>query len=218
MEKWILKKNLTKEIKFWHLMLEEMLKVESYKTFFSITSTHEPIVVENKLIEGLNSDKDDCHGNVKSAVDKMKGEMLSGWIVINEFIFENCPVGICRLVHHCNLKLKNEKILNITKDNYETPFHIFIRDDKRKFNFDKNEGYNDRMIFADHLKHENKNIPRNKVFFCAEDYFDRDLYFEKFTIHKNKEELSKLIPHNLNDKDRLKWIMLKSKVSIIKNH
>jgi hypothetical protein len=137
---------------------------------------------------------------------------LSGWIVINEFIFENCPVGICRLVHHCNLKLKNEKILNITKDNYETPFHIFIRDDKRKFNFNKNEGYNDRQIFADHSIHEDENIPRNKVFFFAEDYFDKDLYFEKFTMHKNIKELLKLVPKNLKEEDRLKWMMLKSKV------
>jgi hypothetical protein len=217
MDKWILKKNLTKEIETWKLMLEQMLRIESYKTFFSITSIHKPIIVENKLIERLDNYKNDCHANVRSAANKGEGEMLSGWIVINEFIFENCPIGLCRLIHHCNLKLKNEKILNITRDNFETPFHIFIRDDRRKFNFDKNEGYNDRQIFADHLIHKNTNLPRNKVFFCAENYFDRDLYFEKFTIHKNKEELFELIPSNLKDEDRLKWMTLKSKIKINKN-
>ncbi len=212
MTKWILKNNLTKEIETWKLMLEQMLKIESYKTFFSITSIHNPIIVENKLIEGLDSYKNDCHENVRLAASKDEGEMLSGWIVINEFIFENCPVGICRLAHHCNLKLKTEKILNITKDNYETPFHIFIRDDKRKYNFDKNEGYNDRQIFADHSKHKDENIPRNEVFFCSEDYFDRDLYFEKFTGNMNIKELLKLVPKNLKDEDKLKWMMLKTKV------
>lgn len=88
----------------WNLEVNAWTNVKNWKlqNFFSITSIHKPIIVENKLIEGLDNYKDDCHGNVRSAANKGEGEMLSGWIVINEFIFENCPIGLCRLLHHCN--------------------------------------------------------------------------------------------------------------------
>ena len=90
-------KNVVNTFEGWAEVLEKMLKVQSYKKFFDVTSKFAPIIVENdstlfeKNIEGF------CHLNCKDAENEGLGKRVSGWYVMNEFMFKNARY---RAVHY----------------------------------------------------------------------------------------------------------------------
>jgi hypothetical protein len=201
-------KNVVNTFEGWSEALEKMLKVQSYKKFFAVTSKFEPIVVENDSTLFEDNKKGFCHLNCKEAERKGLGKRVSGWFVMNELTHEDMYSGMCRLVHHSNLLLPNGKFVNPTICGEEVA-HIFIQDDERDFDFTNKIGFNDRMVFGDSFL-VGKSVPRNKVHFAALSEFSRDVYFEKFKIYASREETMKVIPQNISYQEQVKWMTLKT--------
>ncbi|MEK8123181.1 hypothetical protein WOB59_08945 [Methylocystis sp. IM4] len=132
-----------------------------------------------------------------------------------EYIFEEIPAGMCRLVHHSNILLPNGTLINPTYD--PCSHHIFFRDDRRAFSFRDGIGYNDRMVLGDEFLKGQKTrepVPRNKVLYSANEYYDRDLRFEKFRMYETKEEAYAQVPQSLSEEDKIKWLTLKTNASV----
>ena len=201
-------KNVVNTFEGWSEALEKMLKVQSYKKFFAVTSKFEPIVVENDSTLFEKNKEGFCHLNCKDAENEGLGKRVSGWYVMNEFTHEVFNSGLCKLVHHSNLLLANGKIVNPTVCGDEVA-HIFIQDDERDFDFENKIGFNDRMIFGDSFLVGNS-VPRNKVHFSALSEFSRDVYFEKFKIYASGEDAMKVIPKNISYQEQVKWMTLKT--------
>jgi len=215
-EEFTLKENLKEDIAEWHKVIDKIIQNESYSKFLKITGKNDLVVVKNQPNLTNNNERAQCHENVRLAVNNGKGEQVFGWYVMCEYNFNEMPIGMFRLVHHSNLLTSNNELLNIT-DDFNKPFHIFLKDEKRKFDFNALVGYNDRMVLGDEFLADAKfvSIPRNKVIFSANDEIDRDLYYEKFTMYRSSAEVLEAIPKLLNGKDRQKWITLKTTSSLI---
>ena len=196
----------------WSLAIEKTIAVPSYKRFLEVTSEHKlQVIVNNPKLISTN-DRNQCHENCKLAELNGIGKKVSGWYLLNEFIFSEFSTGMLRLIHHSNLLLPDGSYINPTNDENRT-HHIFLRDDKRHFDFDKNIGYNDRMVLADSFLIGRKNvkaIPRNKVLFASDGECERDLYYEKFTVHKSVEAVKADMPKGLTIEQQEKWMVLKS--------
>lgn len=192
--------------------LEKTMKVPSYKKFIEITSPYQPIVVVNNTNFSNNNDRNQCHENCRLAELEGKGKLVSGWYLMNEFMFSDYMSGSLRLVHHSNLMLDDGTFLNPTYEGNRT-HQIFLRDNKRHFDFEKQVGYNDRMVFGDIFmlgRDHIKAVPRNKVLFGADGEFDRDLRYEKFTVHQTREDVIAALPRGLTTEQRERWLIFKS--------
>jgi hypothetical protein len=158
------------------------------------------------------NDRNQCHENCRLAELNEVGKSISGWYLLNEFIFSEFEAGCLRLIHHSNLILPDGTYINPTNDEGRT-HHIFLRDDERKFDFDKNIGYNDRMVFGDSFmigREHIKAVPRNKVLFASDSEFDRDTYYEKFKVFESYDSLMQSMPKGLTKDRQEKWLNLKS--------
>ena len=195
----------------WQDVLAQIMAVTSYKTFFQVTSPHSPVVVKNDPSYAPSNDRNQCHMNCKIAEESGLGKHISGWYLMCEYIFNEFPTGMCRLVHHSNILLPDGTFINPTDD--QNSYHIFIRDDRRVYNFRDDVGYNDRMVLGDEfMKGQNTRepVPRNKVLYSANEYYDRDLKFEKFKRYATKEEAYAQVPQSLSEQDKIKWLTLKT--------
>jgi len=192
--------------------LEKTMNVPSYKKFIEITSPYQPIVVANNPNFFINNYRNQCHENCRLAELEGKGKLVSGWYFMNEFMFSDYQSGCLRLVHHSNLLLEDGSYLNLTNEGERT-HQIFLRDDKRKFDFENQVGYNDRMVFGDNFmvgRDFVKAVPRNRVLFGAEGEFDRDLMYEKFTVHQTRDEVMAALPKGLTATQRERWLIFKT--------
>ena len=202
----------TNDFDSWSQVIQKTLAVPSYKRFIEVTSKHNLQVVANNPDLLPTSDRNQCHENCRLAEIDGVGKSVSGWYLLNEFIFSEIPAGNLRLVHHSNLILPDQTYINPTNDENRT-HHIFLRDDERKFDFDRNIGYNDRMVFGDSfmIGRENfKAVPRNKVLFASDSEFDRDIYYEKFKVFESRDSLMESLPKGLTKAQQEKWFTLKS--------
>jgi hypothetical protein len=196
----------------WKEAMEKTIAVPSYKRFLEVTSNYNPIVVANNPHLTKVNDRNQCHENCRLAELEGVGKRVSGWYVMNEFIYSEYTSGMMRLVHHSNLLLSDGTYINPTSDEDRT-HHIFIRDDKRHFDFENSIGYNDRMVFGDSFmvgRDHIRAVPRNKVLFAADEEYDRDLYYEKFRVHKTPEEVFNEMPKGLTNEQKQRWLKLKS--------
>ena len=196
----------------WTKAMEQTIAVPSYKRFLEITSNYQLIVVANNPNLTKTNDRNQCHENCRLAELDGAGKSVSGWYLMNEFIYSEYGSGMLRLVHHSNLLLADGSYVNPTSDENRT-HHIFLRDDKRHFDFDKNICYNDRMVFGDNFmvgRDKYKAVPRNKVLFSSESEYDRDLMYEKFTVHTSPEAVIADMPKGLTREQRQRWMILKS--------
>jgi hypothetical protein len=196
----------------WNEVLKRTLDVASYKKFFEVTSHYDGLVVKNDDTFYKLNKRGNCHENCRQAEADGLGLRVSGWYVMNEFTHEGFADGMCRLTHHSNLMLADGSLLNITSDD-DTNYHIFIQDDLRDFDFYNRIGYNDRMVFGDSFL-VGRSVPRNKVHFASEDQLSRDIYFEKFKIYKSDEKESIQVPSNLSYQEQIKWLTLKTNLSL----
>ena len=133
---------------------------------------------------------------------------------MNEFIYKEFSSGMMRLVHHSNLLLPDGTLMNPTNDENRT-HHIFLRDDKRHFDFEKLMGYNDRMVFGDSFmvgREHIKAVPRNKVLFASDGEYDIDLYYERFTVHTSSAFMA-----TISSTVYVLRLLLSSPVSILGN-
>jgi len=204
--------NFTNNLAGWTKAMEQTIAVPSYKRFLEVTSSFDLVVVPNNPNLTKTNDRNQCHENCRLAELDGVGKRVSGWYLMNEFIYSEYASGMLRLVHHSNLLLPDDSYINPTSDENNS-HHIFLRDDKRHFDFDKNIGYNDRMVFGDSFmagRDTRKTVPRNKVLYACEGEYDRDLMYEKFTVHTSLESVIKDMPKRLTDEQRQHWITLKS--------
>jgi hypothetical protein len=204
--------NFTNDLDGWTKAMQQTLAVTSYNRFLKFTSDYEPVVVENDPTLTEVNHKNQCHGNCRIAEQNGVGKRVSGWYVVNEFVYAQFPVGMMRLIHHSNILLADGTYINPTSDKGAS-HHIFLRDDKRHFDFEKRIGYNDRMVFGDSFmlgKDHIKAVPRNRVLFSADEEYDRDLYYEKFKVHTSREEVIADMPRGLTPDQERKWLKLKS--------
>jgi hypothetical protein len=202
----------TNDFDGWSKAVEKTMAVPSYKRFLEVTSSYSLMVVENNPNLTKVNDRNQCHENCRLAELEGIGKRISGWFVMNEFIYKEYGTGMMRLVHHSNLLLPDGTYINPTLDLNRT-HHIFLRDDKRHFDFEKLIGYNDRMVFGDSFmvgRDHFRAVPRNKVLFAAEEEYDRDLYYEKFRVHKTPEEVFNEMPKGLTNEQKQRWLKLKS--------
>ncbi len=197
----------------WESVKQQILEVPSYKKFLSVTSDQDLSIVANKSdFSGFNK-KNNCHENCQRLEELGMGTAVSGWYVLCDIIFYEVPPGLFRLVHHCNLRLSDGTLINPTIDNINVPFHLFLRDDKRRYDLDQEIGYNDRMMFSDAYEPEpgiTKSVPRNKVLYARDEYFSRDLTYERFKVYKTLGELAAAVPKSLDYQDRVLWRALKA--------
>ena len=167
----------TDDLGSWTRALEQTLAVPSYKQFIEVTSGHSPVVVANNPNLTKTNDRNQCHENCRLAELEGLGKRISGWYFMNEFIYKEFGTGMMKLVHHSNLLLPDGTYINPTLDENRT-HHIFLRDDKRHFDFDKSIGYNDRMVFGDNFmvgREHIKAVPRNKVLGAVPDNSEKGL-------------------------------------------
>lgn len=196
----------------WINAISSITSVPSYEKFLRITSERSLVVVKNNQNFAEDNTRNQCHENCRKAEIEGKGKRVPGWIVLSEFTYKECAAGILRLVHHSNMQLDDGSYVNPT-NNFRNLHHIFLPDEKRDYDFDKCMGYNDRMVFSDNFmvgRDFYKAVPRNRVLFTADDEFHRDLYYEKFTVHKSPEEVMADMPKGLSAEQEKKWITLKS--------
>ena len=196
----------------WTLALEKTMAIPSYKRFLEVTSKHQLQIVVNNPNLVQSNDRNQCHENCRLAELDGVGIKVSGWYLLNEFIYSDFSAGMLRLIHHSNLLLPDGSYINPTNDEDRT-HHIFLRDDNRHFDFGKNIGYNDRMVLGDSFmfgRSNVKSIPRNKVLFASDVEYERDLYYEKFKVHKSVEEVMAEMPKGLTKEQQEKWMVLKS--------
>ena len=202
----------TNDLVGWTMAMEKTVSVPSYKRFLEVTSNFNLVVVANDPTLTNSNNKAQCHENCRLAELQGVGERVSGWHVFNEFIFSDFTSGMMRLVHHSNLILPNGTYINPTRDR-ENSHHIFLRDDKRQFDFMNLIGFNDRMIFGDNFmvgRDRYRAVPRNKVLFASDSEYDRDLIYEKFKVHKSQEDVFADMPSSLNHEQQKRWMILKS--------
>ena len=57
-----------------------------------------------------------------------------------------------------------------------------------------------------------KAVLRNKVLFGADSEYDRDLIYEKFTVHQTCEDVIKAMPVGLTRAQMERWLIFKSSV------
>lgn len=196
----------------WDRIKQEILAAPSYQRFLSVTSNQDLAVVENRADFSELNQENNCHENCQRLEELGMGTAVSGWYVLCDTIFNEVPTGVCRLVHHCNLQLLDGALVNPTIDNMNSPFHLFLRDDKRGYDLDQEIGYNDRMMFSDTYEPEpysTKSVPRNKVLYARDEYFSRDLAYERFKVYKTLGELAAAVPKSLSQADRKLWMALK---------
>jgi hypothetical protein len=202
----------TNDIAGWTTAMEKTISVPSYKRFLDVTSKSRLVVVTNNPTLTKNNDRNQCHENCRLAELEGVGKRISGWYVMNEFIYSEFTSGMMKLVHHSNLLLSDGTYVNPTSDGDNT-HHIFVRDDERHFDFDNLVGYNDRMVFGDSFmvgKDHIRAVPRNKVLYASEDQYDRDKYYEKFTVHISPDAVLREMPKGLSKQDQERWMILKS--------
>ena len=196
----------------WESALAQLLSVPSYKKFFEVTSKHTPVVVKNNPSFAHSSDRGNCHLNCKLAEEQGFGKRVSGWYVMCEHLYEEMPVGNCRLIHHSNILLPDGTLINPTDDEGKG-FHVFIQDESRQYDFEADVGYNDRMIFGDEFLKDHPNsrsIPRNKVYFASADQYDRNMIYERFKRYTSKSELFNALPKTVSREEQMKWMALKT--------
>ena len=196
----------------WVQVIEKTLAVPSYKRFLDVTSKYELQVVPNNQNLLPVNDRNQCHENCRLSEVNGVGKRISGWYLLNDFIFFEIPIGTMRLTHHSNLLFSDGSLINPTIDDNRT-HHIFLRDDDRHFDFTKNTGYNDRMVFGDSfmIGPENiKAIPRNKVLFASGSEFDQDVFYEKFTVYETSDAVMLAMPKGLTKAQQEKWMTLKT--------
>lgn len=197
--------------------LQRTLSVRSYRRFFEITSPYRPCVVLNTPNLANSNDPNQCHMNCKLAQEQGLGIAISGWYVMNEFIFEGFAPGMLRLIHHSNLLLQDGSLVNPTSD-LGCTHHIFLRDDKRHYCFESRIGYNDRMVFADNFmvgQDHVRAVPRNKVLFASASEYDRDPYYECFKVYDSPEAVMQDLPKSLSLQEQRKWMTLKSTARVM---
>jgi hypothetical protein len=198
--------------KGWEQRTLEIMAVPNYKKFLEITSPYGlHVVASNPDFSKLNQ-KNNFHENCKLLELQGKGRAVSGWYLLCDLLFSEIPRGVCRLIHHCNLQLEDGSLINPTIDNAGQPFHLFLRDDARSYNLEQEIGYNDRMVFGDAYQlaqGQYASAPRNKVLFARDEYFSRDLAYERFKAYKTVEELATAIPKSLSAKEQELWLALK---------
>lgn len=202
----------TNDLDGWTMAMERTIAIPSYKRFLEVTSKSNLIVVANDPSLTKSNDRNQCHENCRLAEAQGVGKRVSGWYVINEFIYSEYGSGMMRLVHHSNLLLPNGTYINPTNVG-ENSHHIFLRDDERHFDFERLVGYNDRMVFGDSFmvgRDHIRAVPRNKVLYSSEHEYDRDKYFEKFTVHTSPESVMKDMPKGISRKEQERWMILKS--------
>jgi hypothetical protein len=202
----------TNDLDGWTKAMEKTIAIPSYKRFLEVTSKSSLLVVANDPNLTKSNDRNQCHENCRLAEVQGIGKRVSGWYVINEFIYSEYGSGVMRLVHHSNLLLPNGTYINPTNVG-KNSHHIFLRDDERHFNFEKLVGYNDRMVFGDSFmvgRDHIRAVPRNKVLYSSEHEYDRDKYFEKFTVHTSPESVMKDMPKGISLKEQERWMILKS--------
>lgn len=202
----------TNDLAGWTKAMNETIAVPSYKRFLEVTSNSSLIVVANDPSLTKSNDRNQCHENCRLAELQGIGKRISGWYVMNEFIYSEFTSGMMKLVHHSNLMLPNGTYVNPTSDGIKS-HHIFLRDDERDFDFEKLVGYNDRMVFGDSFmvgRDHIRAVPRNKVLFSSEHEYDRDKYYEKFTVHTSPEAVLAEMPKGLSPEEQQRWMILKS--------
>jgi hypothetical protein len=200
----------------WSKALYRTLENPSYKKFLEITSQNAPIVVANKVLNNINNDKSQCHLNCELAEADGHGQQVSGWYLMNEFLFNECESGICRLIHHSILLLPNGEYINITDDEGRS-HHIFLPDPSRRYDMINNIGFNDRMVFDNNFmkgKDAIQAVPRNKVLYACNEYYDRDASFEKFRMYNTEREAMESIPKGLSRSEQDKWLTLKTNIVV----
>ena len=196
----------------WNAALEEIMLVPSYRKFFATTSPHKPVVVSNTPCGNVPNTFGMCHLNCHHAELAGIGTRVSGWYVMCEFLHNEIPTGMCRLIHHSNILLSDGTLVNPTVD-YGRSHHVFIRDDERAFDLLNKVGYNDRMVFGDAFLRGHRTsrpVPRNKVLYAAREYWERDVFFEKFKFHYTREDLWATVPKCLHPSKVATWIALKT--------
>ena len=202
----------TNDLDGWTKAMEKTIAIPSYKRFLEVTSKSSLLVVANDPNLTKSNDRNQCHENCRLAEVQGIGKRVSGWYVINEFIYSEYGSGMMRLIHHSNLFLPNGTYINPTNVG-KNSHHIFLKDDERQFDFERLVGYNDRMVFGDSFmvgRDHIRAVPRNKVLYSSEHEYDRDKYFEKFTVHTSPESVMKDMPKGISRKEQERWMILKS--------
>lgn len=202
----------TNDLAGWTTAMNKTIAVLSYKRFLEITSKSSLVVVGNDPTLTKNNDRNQCHENCRIAELQGVGKRISGWYVVNEFIYSEFSSGMMKLVHHSNLLLPDGTYVNPTSDG-DNSHHIFLKDDERHFDFENLVGYNDRMVFGDNFmvgRDHIRAVPRNKVLYSSEHEYDRDKYYEKFTVHTSPESVLRDMPKGLSIQEQERWMILKS--------
>jgi len=193
----------------WEQVKKSILGVPSYKRFLEVTSKQDLLVVRIHPDFSSSNKAKDCHSNCHLLELEGKGKAVSGWYLMCDLIFNEFPKGLCRLVHHSNLELKDGSVINPTIDLARMPFHIFLKDDARHYDLKHEIGFNDRMIFGDDFDDADTNISKNKVYYARDDQRSRDVFFEKFKVYKNFAEIAAVVPRHLSDDEKALWMALK---------
>ena len=89
--------DFTNDLDGWTKAMEKTIANPSYKRFLEVTSKSSLLVVANDPNLTKSNDRNQCHENCRLAELQGVGKRVSGWYVMNEFIYSEYSSGMMRL-------------------------------------------------------------------------------------------------------------------------
>lgn len=151
-------------------------------------------LVPNQTATGAEAHN--CHENIRQYVLQHGGRSVYGWSILNgEMLGSPDFSGMTMAVFHCNWESEDRQLLNFTPPFYG-PYQYFLPDPNRRWDFDKEEGYNNRMSFRRSFKAPPGTFQpaRNVTYFNSGQYQSRDKQYEKFRQLKDTNEILAVLP------------------------
>ena len=183
----------------WQEQLDKIKSNQHLMNFIKAISKEEAIVVAVKNTPEINNlDEAMCHKNVKECVEQFGGKQIFGWILRPWELYETEEFdGMFLASFHSNWKPPEGELISITPENNK--FQIFLPDTIRRFNFDTQESYNNRVVYLDNYKPPSYafNPSRYVNYFFGGGCADRDRLYEKYRIPKSPDEVTKALPDSM---------------------
>ena len=208
----------------WNQQMQSLNANPHIRNYLKAMSKNDLVVVRNRK-KGITGRQpaNQCHENVAKLVKRIGGKAIFGWYVYPYTANDTAEFdGMIISNFHCNWLTPENELVNVTSE--DCSYHIFLADSHRKYDFDTNTSYNNRVIYLDTYNppFTSYNPSRNVTYFVAGQYSSRDRLFEKYTMPKTVARAVDSIPEYMkrviNGKTQLteegkKWMSLRFSVS-----
>lgn len=183
----------------WQSKLQEIVTNTEVVSFLSSISKTPLQLVYNDKNRAISEETKNCHMNVKLEVEQNGGKEVYGWMIFpGEMRFGDSLKGSTWAVFHCNWQKPNGDLVNITLP-FDGEYQFFLPDPLRRWDFDKEEGYNSRVSYTkEFIKAKNiTHLSPNVTYYTAGPYASRDRVYDKFRRILSMDEILEHIPASM---------------------